>query len=212
LKRIELTAPAGVDEEQKFRDETEAKLLEAAKRVLPRRIPFDADFFTDLAAIRCSRSLVGAVRETPSLARDAAGPLHASHAARARGASSGKANSTLRRRISPSPAALAAPFSLRLAQAIALPFILSIVTAQWLGVFISYQLITTRRDTLRSRSRACVYLCVNLATVAISIIGKWLSSAAQSRPLSTLGVYYYRWWLAQRLIGLTHAKWFQCRR
>ena len=71
LKRIELTAPAAVNEEQEDpRNETELKLLEAAKRVLPPgAIPFDADFFTDLGghSLLAAR-FVSLVRETPRLA------------------------------------------------------------------------------------------------------------------------------------------------
>ena len=43
-----------------------------------------------------------------------------------------------------------------------------------------------------------------------SILGKWLV-IGRTKPgrYPLWGVYYYRWWLAQRLIGLTHVKWFQ---
>jgi non-ribosomal peptide synthetase-like protein len=217
LKRIELTAPAGVDEEQEIpRDETEAKLLEAAKRVLPPgAIPFDADFFTDLGghSLLAAR-FVGAVRETPSLASVTLQDLYTHRTLRALAAHlSGKAEFDLAPQdLSFTPPPLLRRFLCGLAQAIALPFILSIVTAQWLGVFISYQLITTADATLLEESVALlgVYLCVNLATVAISIIGKWLV-IGRTKPgrYPLWGVYYYRWWLAQRLIGLTHAKWFQ---
>jgi non-ribosomal peptide synthetase-like protein len=46
--------------------------------------------------------------------------------------------------------------------------------------------------------------------VAVSVIGKWLV-IGRTKPgrYPVWGVYYYRWWLSQRLIGLTHAKWFQ---
>jgi len=159
LKRIELTAPAGVDEEQEIpRDETEAKLLEAAKRVLPPgAIPFDADFFTDLGghSLLAAR-FVGAVRETPSLASVDAAGLYTHRTLRALAAHlSGKAEFDLARRISPSrrrpccavffadwrrrsPCRSFSPLSRRNGSA----------------CFISYQLITTpTRHCLRSRSR-----------------------------------------------------------
>ena len=55
-----------------------------------------------------------------------------------------------------------------------------------------------------------IYMCINIATVAVSIIGKWLV-IGRTKPgrYPLWGVYYYRWWLSQRLIGLTQAKWFQ---
>jgi non-ribosomal peptide synthetase-like protein len=217
LKLVELTAPAGVDEEQEIpRDATEAKLLEAAKRVLPPgAIPFDADFFTELGghSLLAAR-FVGALRETPRLASVTLQDLYTHRTLRALAAhlsAKGELNAA------PADLSFEAPPLLRrflcgLAQAAVLPFILAIVTAQWLGVFVSYQLITSVEASLLEESVALlgVYLCVNLATVAVSIIGKWLV-IGRTRPgrYPLWGVYYYRWWLSQRLIGLTHAKWFQ---
>lgn len=217
LKRIELMTPAGIDEEQEIpRDETEAKLLEAAKRVLPPgAIPFDADFFTDLGghSLLAAR-FVGAVRETPRLASVTLQDLYAHRTLRALGKHlTGKAEfDAPQRDLSFTPPPLLRRFLCGLAQAAALPFILTIVTAQWLGVFVSYQLLTPVDATLLEESAALlgVYLCVNVATVAVSILGKWLV-IGRTKPgrYPLWGVYYYRWWLSQRLIGLTHAKWFQ---
>ncbi|HXY58588.1 MAG TPA: Pls/PosA family non-ribosomal peptide synthetase [Methylocystis sp.] len=217
LKRVELTAPASADEEQEIpRDETEAKLLEAAKRVLPPgAVPFDADFFTDLGghSLLAAR-FVGAVRETPALATVTLHDLYAHRTLRALAAHlSGKAEyDAPARDLSFAPPPLWRRFLCGLAQAAALPFILAIVTAQWLGVFVSYLLLTTEDATFLEESLTLlgVYMCVNLATVAVSILGKWLV-IGRTRPgrYPLWGVYYYRWWLAQRLMGLTHAKWFQ---
>ncbi len=217
LKRIELTTPAGIDEEQETpRDETEAILLEVAKRVLPPgAIPFDADFFTDLGghSLLAAR-FVGAVRETPRLASITLQDLYAHRSLRALGQHlTGKAEyDAPQRDLSFDPPPLLRRFLCGLAQAAALPFILAVVTAQWLGVFVSYQLITSAEATLVEESVALlgVYLCVNVATVAVSILGKWLV-IGRTKPgrYPLWGVYYYRWWLSQRLIGLTHAKWFQ---
>ncbi|HYA80211.1 MAG TPA: Pls/PosA family non-ribosomal peptide synthetase [Methylocystis sp.] len=217
LKRIELTAPASADEEQEIpRDETEAKLLEAAKRVLPPgTIPFDADFFTDLGghSLLAAR-FVGAVRETPALASVTLHDLYTHRTLRALAAHlAGKAEyDAPARDLSFTPPPLLRRFLCGLAQAAALPFILAIITAQWLGVFVSYLLLTTEDATFFEELRALLglYVCVNLATVAISILGKWLV-IGRTKPgrYPLWGVYYYRWWLAQRLMGLTHAKWFQ---
>ncbi len=74
------------------------------------------------------------------------------------------------------------------------------------------QLLTSADASLLEESAALlgVYICVNIATVVVSILGKWLV-IGRTKPgrYPLWGVYYYRWWLAQRLIGLTHAKWFQ---
>ncbi len=217
LKLIELTAPAGADEEQETpRDETEAKLLEAAKRVLPPGpIPFDADFFTDLGghSLLAAR-FVGVVRETQALASVTLHELYTHRTLRALAAHlSGKAEyAAPQLDLSFTPPPLLRRFLCGLAQAAALPFILAIVTAQWLGVFVSYLLLTTEDAGFVEESMTLlgVYACVNIATVAVSILGKWLVIGRVKPGRYPLwGVYYYRWWLAQRLMGLTHAKWFQ---
>ncbi len=217
LKKLPLTQPAASDEEQEqARNDTEAKLLDAAKRVLPPgAIPFDADFFTDLGghSLLAAR-FVSVVRETPRLASITLQDLYAHRNLRALADHlDGKAeHDGPPRDLSFRPPPLLRRFLCGLAQAAALPFILAIVTAQWLGVFVSYMLITSPEATLGEEAVALlgVYMCVNIATVAISIGGKWLV-IGRTKPgrYPVWGVYYYRWWLAQRLIGLTHAKWFQ---
>jgi amino acid adenylation domain-containing protein len=69
LKKAELKAAAPVEEQEEPRTQTEAALLDAAKRTLPpQAVPFDADFFTDLGghSLLAAR-FVSAVRETPRL-------------------------------------------------------------------------------------------------------------------------------------------------
>ena len=47
-------------------------------------------------------------------------------------------------------------------------------------------------------------------TAAIAVAAKWLI-LGRTRPgrYPLWGVYYYRWWLAQRLTPLVHIKWLQ---
>lgn len=217
LKRVALTAPIMDSEAQEeARNETEARLLEAAKRVLPPgAIPFDADFFTDLGghSLLAAR-FVSVVRETPRLASITLQDLYAQRTLRALAVHlDGKARSVgPERDLSFPPPPFLRRFLCGLAQAAALPFILAFVTSQWLGVFVSYMLLTSPDAGILEEAVALlgIYMCINIATVAVSIIGKWLV-IGRTRPgrYPLWGVYYYRWWLAQRLIGLTHAKWFQ---
>jgi non-ribosomal peptide synthetase-like protein len=217
LKRIELTAQAAINEEQEDpRSETELKLLEAAKRVLPPgAIPFDADFFTDLGghSLLAAR-FVSFVRETPRLASITLQDMYTQRTLRALAAHlDGKAEThSPQRDLSFKPPPLLRRFLCGLAQAAALPFILAIVTSQWLGVFVSYMLVTSPDAGIFEEAAALlgIYMCINVVTVATSIAGKWLV-IGRTKPgrYPLWGVYYYRWWLSQRLIGLTHAKWFQ---
>ena len=99
-----------------------------------------------------------------------------------------------------------------LAQAVALPFILALMTAQWLGIFISYMLLSGENTGLGVELLILlgVYMTINVVTVFVAILGKWLI-LGRTKPgrYPLWGVYYYRWWLSQRLLALTHAKWFQ---
>ena len=98
------------------------------------------------------------------------------------------------------------------AQAAALPVLLSLTTAQWLGVFVSYMVLTGAEASLLQEiaSLLGVYACINVATVAIAIAMKWiLLGRIKPGRYPLWGVYYYRWWLANRFLGLTHMKWFQ---
>ena len=217
LKLLELTQPAANDEAQEEpRGETEGKLLEAAKRVLPPgAIPFDADFFTDLGghSLLAAR-FVSVVRETRRLSSITLQDLYTHRNLRALAVHlDGKTDHGGEARdLSFEPPPLLRRFLCGLAQLIALPFILAIVTAQWLGVFVSYMLFTSHEANIFEEALALlgIYMCINAATVAVSIIGKWLV-IGRTKPgrYPLWGVYYYRWWLSQRLIGLTHAKWFQ---
>jgi non-ribosomal peptide synthetase-like protein len=217
LKRAPLTAPIiDTEAQEEPRNETEARLLDAARRVLPPgAIPFDADFFTDLGghSLLAAR-FVSLVRETPRLASITLQDVYAQRSLRALAAHlDGKAQSAgPARDLSFSPPPLLRRFLCGLAQAAALPFILAFVTSQWLGVFVSYMLLTSPDAGILEEAVALlgIYMCINIATVAVSILGKWLV-IGRTKPgrYPLWGVYYYRWWLSQRLIGLTHAKWFQ---
>jgi non-ribosomal peptide synthetase-like protein len=216
LKQIELAPAHAVETQEEPRTRTEEKLLEAAKRVLPpQAIPFDADFFTDLGghSLLAAR-FISAVRETPVLARITLQDVYSTRSLRALGElldrKWGKQTKT-------EDLSFAAPPLLRrflcgCAQALALPFILTLVTAQWLGVFVSYMLLTGPEASFfeEAVSLIGVYMCINIATVAIVIAAKWLV-LGKTKPgrYPLWGAYYFRWWLVKRFLGLVHLKWFQ---
>jgi non-ribosomal peptide synthetase-like protein len=217
LKRAPLTAPLlDTEAQEEPRTETESKLLDAARRVLPPgAIPFDADFFTDLGghSLLAAR-FVSVVRETERLASITLQDLYAQRTLRALAAHLDEKTWVREgpRDLSFTPPPRRRRFLCGLAQVAALPFILAFVTSQWLGVFVSYMLLTSPDASIIEEAVALlgIYMCINIATVAVSILGKWLV-IGRTKPgrYPLWGVYYYRWWLAQRLIGLTHAKWFQ---
>ncbi len=65
-------------------------------------------------------------------------------------------------------------------------------------------------DLRGSASLLGVYISINIAVVAIAIAAKW-AIIGRTKPgrYPLWGVYYYRWWLARRFLGLVHTKWFQ---
>ncbi len=217
LKTAALTAPTREAQEEP-RSRTEAALLAAARRVLPAQpLPFDADFFTDLGghSLLAAR-FVSVVRETPALAGITLQDMYRARSLRAIAALvDGRARSGSPRaekdlRFAPPP--LRRRILCGLAQAAALPFILSLTTAQWLGVFVSYMLLTGSDASLLQEAASLVglYMVVNIATVFFAIAAKWLILGRMKAGRYPLwGTYFFRWWLVQRLISLTHPKWFQ---
>ncbi len=208
-------------EQDEPRSATEAALLDAARRVFPgQSLPLEADFFLDLGghSLLAAR-FVSAVRETPGLASLTLQDVYSARSLRAmaerleakapRG-SNGTARPPADLSFSPPP--LMRRFLCGLAQAAALPFILALMTAQWLGVFVSYMLLSGEDATLLQEVGTLLglYVVINLATVVVAIAAKWLV-IGRTKPgrYPLWGVYYYRWWLAQRFISLVHLKWFQ---
>ena len=98
------------------------------------------------------------------------------------------------------------------AQAVALPFVIALATSQWLGIFVTYLLLTGGSLGFFGELGVLllVYIGINAVTACIAVAAKWLI-LGRTRPgrYPLWGVYYYRWWLAQRLTPLVHVKWLQ---
>jgi non-ribosomal peptide synthetase-like protein len=217
LKARALSAPAEAGEAQEDpRTPTEAKLLEAAKEVLPpQAIPFDADFFTDLGghSLLAARFL-GLVRRTPELASLTLQDVYAERSLRAMAALlDGRAlHIGPPRDLSFTPPPLMRRFLCGLAQALCLPIIIGLLTAQWLGVFISYMLLSDPEATFWQDAAMLigVYVIINTSTILLTIAVKWLVIGRVKPGRYPLwGAYYFRLWLVQRIVGLAHMKWFQ---
>ncbi|MFC5306715.1 Pls/PosA family non-ribosomal peptide synthetase [Azospirillum picis] len=218
LQAMALSEDAGPAEQDEPQTPAEATLLEAARRVFPgQSIPFDADFFLDLGghSLLAAR-FVSAVRETAGFASLTLQDVYAARSLRAMAArldaKSPAGGSAAPADLSFEPPPLHRRFLCGLAQAAALPVILALMTMQWLGVFVSYMLLSGEDATLLTEITTLlgVYIVINAATVAVAIAAKWLI-IGRTKPgrYPLWGVYYYRWWLAQRFIGLLHLKWFQ---
>lgn len=212
-----LLAPAEITEEQEEpRTETEAKLLEAAKAVLPpQSIPFDADFFIDLGGHSLiAAKFLGKVRERPELAAITLQDVYAARTLRAMAALLDGRVSAMgpQRDLRYDPPPLRRRFLCGLAQALMLPVIFGIMTAKWLGVFISYMLLTDpdAKWWQEILTLMGVYVIINVSTIFLTIGVKWLV-IGRTKPgrYPLWGVYHYRLWVVQRFATLSHMKWFQ---
>ena len=218
LKAKELAVIDIAGQQEEPRSDTEATLLAAAKRVFPgQAVPFEADFFTDMGGHSLiAAQFISAVRETPTLATITLQEIYQLRTLRQIGAVLDQrhalAGGAAPMDLSFTPPPFLRRFLCGLAQLAALPFILALSTAQWLGVFISYMLFSGENASILTEMAYLLplYVLINFGTIAISFAGKWLI-LGRTKPgrYPLWGVYYYRIWLVQRLMGLTHLKWFQ---
>ena len=204
LSVIEVSAEA----QEEPRTDTETKLLEAAKAVLPpQAIPFDADFFTDLGGHSLlAAKFISILRQTPALASVTLQDVYAARSLRRLGEviddrahfTGGATSSDL----SFTPPPFMRRFLCGAAQAVALVFIFGLVTIQWLGLFLSTILIIDRELSFLQELMILpvVYVIINLAVKFTVIALKWVVIGRTKPGVYPLwGVYYYRLWLVERL-------------
>nr|WP_274389949.1 Pls/PosA family non-ribosomal peptide synthetase [Azospirillum doebereinerae] len=221
LQKAVLTEETVVSEQDEPRSATEAALLAAARRVFPgQAIPFEGDFFLDLGGHSLiAARFVSAVRETAGLAGLTLQDVYGARTLRAmaerleaRNPRGPGGRTAPPADLSFTPPPLMRRFLCGLAQAAVLPFILALMTAQWLGVFVSYMLLSGEDATLLTEVTTLlgVYVVINIVTLIIAVAAKWLI-IGRTKPgrYPLWGTYYFRWWLVQRFVSLIHLKWFQ---
>lgn len=216
LKKLELVPLVSTEAQEEPRNEIEAVLLAAAQRVLPPQpLPLDADFFTDLGghSLLAAR-FVSLVRETRTLAGITLQDVYAARSLRAIAALlQGKSRSRDGGDdLSFAPSPWRRRFLCGLAQFAAMPLILSLIAVQWLGVFMSYMLFSGVDATLTEEfaTLVAVYVAIEVGLLAIVIGAKWLL-LGRTKPgrYPLWGVYFFRWWLVERLLSLIQIKTFQ---
>jgi non-ribosomal peptide synthetase-like protein len=219
LRAVELTVADTPGEQEEPRNETEAALLVAAKRVFGNQaLPFEADFFTDLGghSLLAARFVSG-VREIPVLASITLQDVYAKRTLRALSdqlieRTGGAGAEAAVHDLSFEPPPLLRRFLCGLAQAVALPILLAFTTAQWLGIFVTYLLIAGEGWGFWPEMAMLlgVYACINVVTAGVAIAAKWII-LGHTKPgrYPLWGVYYFRWWLARRFSTLVHIKWLQ---
>ena len=214
LKAAPLTAPAAEGEQEPPRNQAEAVLLEAAKRVLgAATLPLEADFFIDLGghSLLAAR-FISVVRETPAYAGITLQDVYAARTIRAMADLLNSRGVAEQEDLSFTPPPFHRRFLCGLAQALVLPIIISLSTAQWLGIFVTYLLISGEDYSLPRQvfTLLGVYVAITIVTGFASVALKWLV-LGRTKPgnYPLWGVYYFRWWFASRVAGLVHIKWLQ---
>jgi len=214
LKAAPLTAPAAEGEQEPPRSPTEAALLEAAKRVLgAQTLPLEADFFVDLGghSLLAAR-FISIVRETQAYAGITLQDVYGARTLRGMAALLDERGASVALDLSFTPPPLLRRFLCGLAQAAALPIIIGLSTAQWLGIFVTYMLLSGEELSLPAQIFALlgVYVAITIVTGFISVALKWIVLGRTKPGIYPLwGVYYFRWWFASRVAGLVHIKWLQ---
>jgi len=213
LKAMTLSeAIIAANDEEPPATETEAILLIAARKVLPgRAITFDADFFLDLGGHSLiAAQFISLIRETPSFAGITLQDIYRERTLRRIGhmldVKFGASDAPPPDLSFPAPS-FAKRFACGLAQALAMPLILSISTLQWLGVFITFMFVNeaslTFWQTVGVLSLA--YVSIKFGTLFLVVALKWLV-IGRTKPgrYPLWGAYFYRWWFVQRLNALVH--------
>lgn len=214
LKAAPLTAPAVEGEQEPPRNATEAALLEAAKHVLgAASLPLEADFFVDLGghSLLAAR-FISIVRETPAYAGITLQDVYGARTLRGMAKLLEARGSAVAEDLSFAPPPFLRRFLCGLAQAAALPVIIGLSTAQWLGIFVTYMLISGEDLSLPAQVFGLlgVYVAITIVTGFIAIGLKWLVLGRTKPGVYPLwGVYYFRWWFAARVSTLVHVKWLQ---
>ena len=194
--------------------EIESILLSAAKIVFKgQSIPFNADFFLDLGGHSLlAAQFVSLVRKNKKTAYITLNSLYECRTLRQIGQKIEHHRVEEERVDISQPPPFWRHFLCGVAQAIAIPFFLLLTSAPWLGVFISYQLFSGEDYNFWRESSILIltFALINLSVSLIAIIGKWVSIGQTKEGTFPLwGTYYFRWWIAQRFIGLIHWSWLQ---
>ena len=220
LRALPIGFSQDTGEQEEPANETEAVLLAAAKRALGQQpLALEGDFFTDLGghSLLAAR-FVSFVRETPAVAAITLPDVYRLRSLRKLsdeliGRTGGAGSQHAARDLSFEPPPLMRRFLCGLAQAIALPFIIGLVTLQWLGLFIASVFLVQGGEIgffAEMGLLLVLYIVINLGTKVVAVALKWLV-IGRTRPgrYPLWGVYYFRIWFVQRMLQAVTIKFLQ---
>ena len=208
LRAMPLIAAAALPEGASDQPETPAEeaLFAALATLFPGQpIRRGADFFSDLGGHSFfAARLASALRAQPAFAHVTVRDIyhHRQLGSIAEAMSVAHASTEAQADWTPPPALRR--WTCALAQAAAVPPLVTLRMAQWLAPFFTYHFFTGEKGdsvVLAVAASIGVFLLATLLEFVIAVAGKWLIAGrlrAGSYPL--WGFTYYRWWLADRLV------------
>jgi non-ribosomal peptide synthetase-like protein len=210
-----LPSEAEPDWQQFPQSATEATLLAAARKIFDgRALSVNADFFTELGghSLLAARFISTVRRESHFKSLNLA-DIYEARTIRAMAERidfRGSQNNASEDAYLPPPRLR--PLICGFAQLLALPFLLSMAAARWLGVFAFYPIIAGQKTSsfFDFLLLGMIYAALNVTIIGIAIGSKWLILGRTKPGAYPLwGVYYFRWWLAQRLTECVPVTWLQ---
>lgn len=211
-----LTANDRHDEAEQPATPTEAMLLDLARTLFPgQRVELTADFFLEMGGHSLlAAQFVSAARREGRLRHMTLGQVYEGRTLRGIAALLDSAASAGARRplVSVERASAQRRFWCGIAQLAVTPLLLTLMSAPWLAIFITYDLVTGDNSSL-GHDIVLVFLAyalVNVVTALLVVAAKW-AIIGRTRPgiYPLWGSYYFRVWLVQRLLSLVHLKWMQ---
>ncbi|MYM66803.1 amino acid adenylation domain-containing protein [Pseudoduganella sp. FT55W] len=208
LKATPLSAPPAGSAEDSDLPETPAEeaLFAALAKLFPgQAIQRNADFFTDLGGHSFfAARLASALRADPRYAHVTVRDIYQQRQIGKIAQALGEAAGSSREEQDWTPPSTLKRWICGIAQAAAMPPLVTLRMAQWLAPFFTYHFFTGDPGDSVARAIAAsvgVFLLATVGEFAIAIAGKWLIAGRLKAGVYPLwGLTYYRWWLADRLV------------
>jgi non-ribosomal peptide synthetase-like protein len=208
LKATPLSAPQAGSAEDSDLPETPAEevLFAALAKLFPGQpILRNADFFTDLGGHSFfAARLASALRADPRYAHITVRDIYQQRQIGKIAQVLGEAHASSKEEQDWTPPSTLKRWLCGIAQAAAMPPLVTLRMAQWLAPFFTYHFFTGDPGDSVARAIAAsvgVFLLATVGEFAIAIAGKWLIAGRLKAGVYPLwGLTYYRWWLADRLV------------
>ncbi|MRX09025.1 AMP-binding protein [Pseudoduganella sp. FT25W] len=208
LKATPLSAPPAGSTEDSDLPETPAEeaLFAALAALFPGQpIQRQADFFTDLGGHSFfAARLASSLRADPRYAHITVRDIYQQRQIGKIAQVLGEAQAECIEEQDWTPPSRLKRWTCGIAQAAAMPPLVTLRMAQWLAPFFTYHFFTgDPGDSVAVAIAASVgvFLLATIGEFAIAILGKWLIAGRLKAGVYPLwGLTYYRWWLADRLV------------